>query len=42
VVRGLPGGDHRWPKNEMVFNYSGEAAQALAAADEIRLYADGE
>lgn len=41
VVVGLPGADHRMPKNEVVFDYSSGVEHALAAADAVQQYANG-
>jgi hypothetical protein len=40
VVSGLPGADHRLPKNEVVFNYSNGVEDALTAAKVVQGYAD--
>jgi hypothetical protein len=42
LVQGLPGGDLRLPKNEVVFNYSESIDHAVAAAEVIRSFADGD
>ncbi|NYE38008.1 hypothetical protein F4692_003153 [Nocardioides cavernae] len=42
AVRDLPGGELRLPKNEVVFSYGADTGGALAAADAIRRFVDGE
>lgn len=42
AVRDLPGADLRLPKNEVVFSYGGDADAALAAAEAVRQFVDGE